>query len=372
MRHLQPWTHNNAKDYSCEIIMNPKEQKYVDPSIRDFQGCPTVAVTPRGRIYAGWYAGGTREPHMDNFNLLVYSDDCGESWSAPLLVIPSNKELCIHALDIQLWMAPNGSLHLYWVQNNTCKYTEELGENYKNRVVDGYMFGDRIHAEWRMICSNPDADQPVFSEPEYLDVGFLRCKPLYLRSGRIINFNYDQTNNRYGYSISNDGGVTYTHFYGGLKVDTPFDESMAYERLDGSIRMLARSSCGYLAESYSFDGGNTWTDGALTEIESPNTRCFVARTPSGRILMINNDHKTDRCRMAAYLSEDDGVTWKYKRVLDPRMHISYPDVDFYDGKIYLVHDHDRVNDREILFYTFTEDELMDENSIIEPIIICKP
>ena len=98
--------------------MYPTDPIYAE-SIRKFQGCPTLAITRGGRIYMGWYAGGTREPHMENYNLLIYSDDLGKNWSRPLLIIPSSKEKCVHALDIQLWTAPDGRLFVFWVQNNT-------------------------------------------------------------------------------------------------------------------------------------------------------------------------------------------------------------------------------------------------------------
>ena len=55
---------DNARKYPCEILYKTNAPKY-DEDICLFQGCPTVAVTHGGRIYLGWYAGGTREPHMD-------------------------------------------------------------------------------------------------------------------------------------------------------------------------------------------------------------------------------------------------------------------------------------------------------------------
>ena len=109
---------NNAEKKACDVLYKPKSSKYLE-SIRMFQGCPTLAVTKGGRIYMGWYAGGLREPHMNNYNLLIYSDDKGATWSEPLLVIPSSYENSVHALDIQLFIDPDGSLHVLWVQNNT-------------------------------------------------------------------------------------------------------------------------------------------------------------------------------------------------------------------------------------------------------------
>ena len=62
---------DNAKNKACELIVYPQEEKYINESVRNFQGCPTSAVTKKGRIFLGWYSVGRREPHMDNFNLVV-------------------------------------------------------------------------------------------------------------------------------------------------------------------------------------------------------------------------------------------------------------------------------------------------------------
>lgn len=367
---------DNAKKFACDILMYPSDEKY-DEKIRQFQGCPTIAITPKGRIFAGWYAGGSREPHMENYNVIVYSDDDGKSWSKPICVMPSNKEKLIHVLDIQLWTSPDGKLYVFWVQNNVSPAIGEPPEltNTKPGVrTDGYDFTDFTHAEWCMICDEPDADNIVFSTPRYLDIGFLRCKPTVLSSGEWLNFNYDQEHDRYGYSISLDKGESYKHYYGSKKLETRFDEAMAYEKLDGSIRMLARSSAKKLVESYSFDKGMSWTDAKFTNIESPDTRIFVARTPSGRILLVNNDSSKSRCNMCVYLSEDDGANWKYKRHIDERDNLSYPDVDFYNGKIYLTYDRERCgigSAREILFMSFTEDDIMNNDYVFTPSIISK-
>ena len=76
--------------------------------------------------------------------------------------------------------------------------------------------------------------------------------------------------------------------------------------------------------------------------------------------------------MTVYLSEDDGMTWKYKKLIDERMDVSYPDVDFYNGKIYLTYDRERIRAKEILLATFTEEDIMDPDKKIEISIISKP
>ena len=75
--------------------------------------------------------------------------------------------------------------------------------------------------------------------------------------------------------------------------------------------------------------------------------------------------------MTAFLSEDDGRTWPYRALIDQRDNVSYPDADFYGGKIYLVHDCGRTAEREILMSVFTEDDIMNGRPIT-PRIISKP
>lgn len=361
---------DNAKEYSCDILYKPQDTVYLE-SIREFQGCPTIAVTKGGRIYAGWYAGGTREPHMNNYNLLVYSDDDGKTWSKPLIVIPSSYEKSIHALDIQIFIDPDEKFHVMWVQNNTEPIPENKPEQKQGQPLvfsDGYMFNDFRHSEWEIVCENPDAENPEFTQPRFVFYGFMRCKPTFLKNGDWLCFAYDQLNDRYGYSVSADKGKTYTHFYGAEKKGTYFDETMAYEMNCGKVRMLARTSLGKLAQCFSEDNGRTWTDSELSDITAADSRFFISRLPSGNIMLINNDDPILRTKMTVQISDDDGKTWKYKKCIDSRMNLSYPDADFHNGKIYVTYDCGRMGEREIMFAAFTEEDIVKDRDITVKVI----
>ena len=371
---------NDQAKIACRVQYRPTDPKY-DEKIREFQGCPTVAVSRGGRVFLGWYSGGTTEPHMDNYNYLVYSDDGGKSFGAPLLVIESERERNVHALDIQLWIAPNGSLWVFSVQNNAMLFTKENEYMLSARQTstlcvverEGYLFPDMRHTSWCIVCDDPDAEELVFSEPRLLDIGFLRCKPLVTESGRWIFFNYDQLNDTYGYSISDDNGKSFNRHYGAKKIPTPFDETMAYQKRNGEIRMFARNERGELAESISLDDGISWSEAALDGIASPNTRFYVSRTPSGRIILVNNDNMDTRCRMSVWLSDDDGQTFRYKKLVDdPDYSTSYPDVDFFDDKIYLTYDRERTGEKEIRLLVFTEDDVISPCIELHSQIVSKP
>lgn len=368
----------NAASIPAKLLKYPGDPAYAE-GIRKFQGCPTLAVTKGGRIWLGWYAGGIREPDMDNYNLLIKSDDGGETWSEPVLVIPSSKENRFHALDIQLWCAPDGKLYVYWVQNNTIPDDgREMRAERGQPLVryEGWIFNDFTHHEWLSICDDPDADDPVFSEPRCLDIGFLRCKPLVTDTGRWINFNYDQQADagllRYGYSISDDQGKTWRHQYGAEKLATYFDEGMAYQKKDGTIRMLARSGIGQLAQSWSYDNGETWSPAEESGITAADTRFYINRTPSGRLLLIVNDCANARTNMTLCLSEDEGQTWKYRKCIDTRGNISYPDADFLGDEICLTYDRERTGAREILFLRCREEDIMNPDTVLQAKIVSKP
>ena len=371
---------NDQAKIACKVKYKPNDPKY-DEKIRKFQGCPTVAVSKRGRVFLGWYSGGTSEPHMENYNYLVYSDDGGKTFGEPLLVIESEKERNVHALDIQLWIAPNGALWVFWVQNNAIplttenKYMLSAREGSKLPVVDteGYLFADVRHTEWCIVCNDPDAKEPVFTEPRMLDIGFLRCKPLVTRSGRWIFFNYDQLTDTYGYSMSDDEGKTFTRHYGAKKIPTAYDEAMAYQKRNGDICMFARNESGQLAQTISFDDGMSWSDAALNGISSPNTRIYISRTPSGRVILVNNDMTDSRQKMSVWLSDDDGKSFGYKKVVDdPQYFTSYPDVDFFDNNIYLTFDRERTGEREIRLLVFTEDDVISPDVKLQSQIVSKP
>ena len=135
--------------------------------------------------------------------------------------------------------------------------------------------------------------------------------------------------------------------------------------------MLARSGLGVLAECVSCDGGLTFSEARESDIPNPNSRFYVSRTPSGRILLILNDDAKERKNLSAWLSEDDGATWPYKAVIDERTAVSYPDADLADGCIYLTYDRERTGAKEILFAAFTEEDIIN-GTIPAPRIVSKP
>ena len=72
--------------------------------------------------------------------------------------------------------------------------------------------------------------------------------------------------------------------------------------------------------------------------------------------------------MTVMLSEDDGKTWKYKKCIDERESLSYPDADFLGERIFLSYDRGRLDHKEILFTSFTEQDIIGGNEISVSIV----
>ena len=82
---------------------------------RSFQGIPSITRTAGGRLLACWYSGGDDEG-PENFVLIAYSDDQGESWSdAAAVAEPAADQ--VRAFDPSIFTAPNGEVVLFWAQS---------------------------------------------------------------------------------------------------------------------------------------------------------------------------------------------------------------------------------------------------------------
>jgi predicted neuraminidase len=137
------------------------------------------------------------------------------------------------------------------------------------------------------------------------------------------------------------------------------DEPMIVQRKDGSLWMMVRSRG--IAETSSQDGGKTWTPVKRSSLRHPTARFFLRRLKSGNLLLVKHgplDKRVGRTDLMAFVSDDDGQTWKGGLMLDDREKVTYPDgVQAPNGTIYIVYDHNRTPDGEVLMATFNEDDV---------------
>lgn len=317
-----------------------------------------IARTPKGRLWAAWVAGGDSP---EAFFVVNSSDDDGETWSKPRLVIDAQSRNLPRPRSIlvgNLWTDPTGRLWLIFDQS-----------------MD--MFDGR-GGVWATICENPDADEPVWSAPRRLWHGVTLNKPIILTSGEwMLPISLDQRGGLDVFKgcftgldslrganvfVSIDKGATWERRGAATFPNPDWHEHMVVERKDGSLWMLARTGKG-LMETVSTDGGRIWAEPTPSAINHPVARFHVRRLASGKILLIKHGATIEthegRSQLTAWLSDDEGTTWRGGLMLDERKGISYPDgFQAPDGTIYISYDRNRSIDGEILMARFTEEDIL--------------
>lgn len=316
-----------------------------------------IARTPGGRIWACWVAG---EDGPKAFFVLATSDDDGETWSKPRLVIDAqSKTLPMYrsVLVGNLWTDPKGRLWVFFNQS--------------------MMQFDGRSGVWASMCENPDSTEPTWSAPKRIWHGFTLNKPTILSTGEWllpVSLNHEGFGPFQGafkdldpYRGANafrsrDEGATWERL-GHVAYPNPnWDEHMFVERKDGSLWMLARTSKG-LMQSFSMDKGKTWSAPEDSSIQHPVARFHLRRLASGRLLLVKHGDAVDthegRSKLTAWLSDNDGATWQGGLMLDERKGISYPDgFQAPDGTIYISYDRNRKTDGEVLMARFTEEDVL--------------
>jgi predicted neuraminidase len=324
---------------------------------RKFQGIPGIAASSVSRLWATWYSGGEGEG-AENYVLVSRSDDAGETWSPPLLVIqPSGM---VRAFDPTLWCDPSGRLWVFWAQGLSTEV---------NRIWDGR--GD----VWYIRCDRPNEEELFWTKPRRISDGVMLNPPTVLSNGKWLfpvsiwekapHHLAVEGRRLAGAVCSEDQGQSFTWLGGARIPDRSFDEHHILQRGDGSLLLLARTKNG-VGQSVSRDEGRTWSPGRQSGLACPNSRFFVTRLSSGNLLMVNHvdpvampeSRSALRNHLTATISGDDGETWTGKLLLDERGDVSYPHgVQVNDGTIHVIYDRGRYGDREILLATFTEEDV---------------
>jgi hypothetical protein len=342
------------------VIADPGSE-YSD-DFRAYQGVPTIERTPGGRLWAAWFGGGQGED-KNNYIMLVTSADDGSNWSRLKMVIdpdpvgpmadfnsktwPPNHRIGIDPMesgprrvfDPCLWRDPSGRLWLFFAQE-------------MRRKEDGNL---RPVVLWATVAENPEDENSAWSAPRAIAVGNMLNKPTVLSSGEwLLPTAYWQGDPSAGVVVSRDSGKTF-EYLGGAGIfperGRNCDEHMIVERRDGTLVMFVRGRFKKIMESVSVDRGKTWTpmkqeDAGQWPLAHANSRFFIRRLKSGRLLLIKHGEIAEmvspRAKLMAFLSEDDGRTWKGGLLIDERLMVSYPDaVEGSDGSIYVIYDHER-------------------------------
>lgn len=358
------------------VSVVPAAEKHLQHN-RTYQGIPALTRTPKGRLLAAWYAGGSGEG-AKNYVGLALSDDDGISWSDMLYVVDPQHDM-LRTFDPALWCAPDGRVFLYYSQSSA-------GECGKKQIFDG------IGGVWQVEITEPDApkEKLKFTAPVRIFNGIMLNEPsLLLDNSWVLPCSVWSDTKDYTYRkhpslgvqqgafmvVSDDAGKTFqqrgridpTLIPGGAQ----FDEQRYLQRSNGEIVCFMRCVQG-IAEFVSQDNGATWSRPRIrTDFTTPGSRFYLNKLPSGAWLLVRNDSADCRKNLTAYLSDDEGRSWSAGLLIDERINTAYPaGAVTADGNIYIAYDRERYEGGFIYLAKFSEDAIrrQDTTSIRKSLI----
>ena len=346
------------RSFSVVNVCNPT-QPAADfaPATRRISLVPSIEASPvNGRLWATWYTGPLKGENHANYCVLATSADGGSTWEEVFVADPAVQTA--RAFDPEVWIAPDGLLRWSWTERDVG--TEAGTDN----LWDGHtgISSDKLMTVALSAEARPDGPPPT---PRAIGRGVMMCKPTVLADGTWLY----PVARWYGapgacFLASRDGGATFCEVGGATlpEEERTFDEHQTVQRADGSLRCLVRARRAGLYETFSDDGGRTWRGTAPSSLGHPSARLFFRRLASGRILLVKHGAIGESCgreRLTAFVSEDDGETWRGSLLLDARAGVSYPDgCQRADGTIVVAYDFDREKSQAIHFCEFTEDDAL--------------
>ena len=332
------------------------------PRARKHQGIPGIEITPEGRLFICYYCGPEPCEGPGNYLVIAVSGDSGNTWREETVIAPDKPDLRI--FDPVLWLAPDGVLRIFFAMSRSPKAPD---------VFDGR------GGVWVSECRDYRAEKLQWSEPRRIGDGIMMNKPTVLHDGSWALpaalwsiFPKKMLPELDGFYRSNilltsDGGKSFRLLRGPDVPDRHCDEHVIVERRDHSLWMLVRTLYG-IGQSFSCDGGQTWTPGEDSGLGGPNSRFALRRLRSGRLCLINHvsgprqsnpaEIFPKREKLAVWLSDDDGVSWYGQLMLNPGPDVSYPDfTEGSDGRIYAVYDRGRTKHGQVFLARFTEQDI---------------
>lgn len=170
-----------------------------------------------------------------------------------------------------------------------------------------------------------------------------RCKPTVLPSGRILLPLYSDTYSFSIMAISDDDGKTW--YASGPLLGFGAIQPAVVRRDNGELVAYMRDNGieNRIQTSVSKDDGLTWGPVTAMEFANPGSGLDAVRLANGHWALIYNDEREGRNRLAVSISDDEGKTWKWKRMLEdkPEGSFDYPAIiQGKDGTMHAVYSYD--------------------------------
>jgi len=262
----------------------------------------TIVETDNGLV-AAWFAG-TRERDPD-VGIWV-SRQVNGSWSEPTEVVNGVQSMNLRypCWNPVLFQPENGPLMLF------------------------YKVGPNPREWWGMLTTSED-DGKTWSWPTKLGkhwavghlLGPVKNKPIQLEDGSIlcptsteVELTDDDTRWRVHFEVTRDLGKTWDvigPIHDGIEFDSIQPSILTYA--NGDMQVLCRSMQQVVSQSWSSDGGRSWSNMAATELPNPSSGTDAVTLADGRQLLVYN-HTTRKTKIPSrqilnVALSDDGHDW---------------------------------------------------------------
>jgi predicted neuraminidase len=306
----------------------------------------TIVETPHGLLCA-WFGG--LEEKDPSVGIWTARRE-GKTWTAPVEVATGVQPdgMRLPCWNPVLWQEPGGPLLLF------------------------YKVGPSPSTWWGMLMRSADGGR-TWGEPVRLPEGILgpiKNKPVRLPDGTLVCPSSSESNDgtnqwRVHFELTRDLGATWTRIIppaappGELPVNAiqpsvllhpdSQGQSLPAETRHPILQALGRSRGGKVFETWSQDGGRTWSPVALTALPNPSSGTDAVTLRDGRHLLVYNPVPKGRSPLSVALSAD-GKTWKDVLVLENELgEYSYPAIiQAGDGTVHITYTWKRLRLRHVL------------------------
>jgi len=294
----------------------------------------TIAESTHGLV-AAWF-GGTHEKHPD-VGIWV-ARFVGGAWTEPVEVADGVQYRDASGVEHRhpcwnpvLFQPKNGPLMLF------------------------YKVGPTPRDWWGMLMTSEDGGA-TWSIPRRLPEGILgpvKNKPVEIDGALLCPTSKENDGWRAYIEVTRDAGLTWQligPLNDGKQVSAIQPSILVHQ--DGRLQILCRSREGHLTESWSGDGGQTWSEVAATALPNPNAGTDAVTLADGRHVLVYNNPPSGRVRSPLTIAvSDDGVTWRDAAVLEdePASEFSYPAViQSADGMVHVTYTWKRLKIRHVV------------------------
>jgi predicted neuraminidase len=281
----------------------------------------TIVETKDGLV-AAWF-GGSREGGADVGIWL--SRRSNGAWSAPV--------------EVATGVEPDGTRYPCW--------NPVLFEMPDRTLLLFYKVGPSPQTWWGRVSTSRDSGRTWSAARRLPDgiLGPIKNKPVQLDDGTLVAPSSTESTEtpsswRVHFERTTDGGITWTTAAPPVPPEGAIDAIQPSILLHsrGRLEAIGRTRSGRVFETWSGDGGRTWTPLALTTLPNPNSGLDAVTLRDGRYLVVYNHTTHGRSPLNVAVSRD-GRTWEAALVLESAPgEYSYPAViEASDGRVHVTY-----------------------------------